>query len=134
MLEDECSTEIKLAIKENELEYELVPKGQHRKNIAERALKTWKAHNIVALSGVSATFPLGLWDGLLPQLEMQVNLLRLSKIHPKVCSWTILNGAHDFNRHPLAPLGMEIQMLEHPDKTKTWGVKSKPGYYVGTYL
>ena len=25
-------------------------------------------------------------------------------------------------------------MLEHPDKRKTWGVKSKPGYYVGTSL
>ena len=65
---------------------------------------------------------------------MQVNILRYSNIHPKVCSWTVLNGAHDFNRHPLAPLGVEIQMLEHPDKRKTWGVKSKPGYYVGTSL
>ena len=25
-------------------------------------------------------------------------------------------------------------MLENPDKRKTWGVKSKPGYYVGTSL
>ena len=28
-LDNECSTEFKQAIKENELEYELVPKGQH---------------------------------------------------------------------------------------------------------
>ena len=62
VLDNECSTEFKQAIKENELEYELVPKGQHRQNLAERALKTWKAHTIGALSGVSATFPLGLWD------------------------------------------------------------------------
>ena len=65
---------------------------------------------------------------------MKVNLLRFSKIHPKVCSWTVLNVAHDFNRHPLVPLGVEIQMLENPDKIKIWGVKSKPGYYVGTSL
>ena len=65
---------------------------------------------------------------------MQVNLLRYSNIHPKVCSWTVLNGAHDFNRHPLEPLGVDIQMLELPNKRKTWGVKSKPGYYVGTSL
>ena len=25
-------------------------------------------------------------------------------------------------------------MLENPDKRKTWGVRSKPGYYVGTSL
>ena len=60
VLDDECSTEFKQAIKENELEYELVPKGQHRRNLAELALQTWKAHTIGALSGVSVAFPLGL--------------------------------------------------------------------------
>ena len=65
---------------------------------------------------------------------MQVNLLMFSNVNPKVCSWTVLNGAHNFNRHPLAPLGVEIQMLKNPDKRKTWGVRSKPGYYISTYL
>ena len=27
-----------------------------------------------------------------------------------------------------------MQMLEHPDKRKTWGVKSKPSFYIGTSL
>ena len=35
---------------------------------------------------------------------------------------------------PLAPLEVEIQMLENPDKRKTWGARIKPGYYVGTSL
>ena len=76
VLNNECSTEFKLAIQGKKLEYEIVPKGQHRRNLAERALQPWKAHTIGALSGVSATFPLGLWDELLPQLDMQVNILR----------------------------------------------------------
>ena len=66
VLDNECSTEFKQAIKENELEYELVPKGQHRINLAERALQTWKVHTIGALSRVADTFPLGLWDKSLP--------------------------------------------------------------------
>ena len=61
VLDNECSTEFKQAIKENELEYELVKKGQHRRNLAERALQTWKSHTIGALSGVSKNSPLGLW-------------------------------------------------------------------------
>ena len=65
---------------------------------------------------------------------MQFNLFRLSNIHPKFCSWSFLNVAHDFNMHPLEPLGVEIQMLENPDKRKTWGMRSKPGYYVGASL
>ena len=118
VLENECSKEFKKAIKENELEYELVPKVQHSRNLTEWALQTRKAHTICALSGVPTTPPLGLWDELLPQLDMQVNILRWSNIHPKLCSWTVLNGAHYFNWHSLAPLGVEIQMLEHPDKRK----------------
>ena len=65
---------------------------------------------------------------------MQFNLFRLSNIHPKFCSWSVLNVTHDFNMHPLEPLGVEIQMLENPDKRKTWGMRSKPGYYVGASL
>ena len=84
--------------------------------------------------GVADTFPLGLWEKLLPELDMQVNLLRFSNIQPKVCLWTVLNGAHNLNRHPLAPIGVEIQILENPDKRKTWGLRRKSGYYVGTYL
>ena len=98
-----------------------MPNGQHRINLSERALETWKSHTIAALSGVSDNPPLGLWDKLLPQLDMQVNLLRFSNVNPKVCSWTVLYGAHDLNRHALAPLGAEIQMLENPEKRKTWG-------------
>jgi hypothetical protein len=44
-----------------------------------------------------------------------------------VSSNTVLSGVHDFNRYPLAPLGIEIHMLEHPDKRKSWGVKGKRG-------
>ena len=134
VLDNECSTEFKKAIKEQYLEHELVPNGQHRRNLAERALQTWKAHTIGSIRGVADTFLLGLWDEILPQLDMQVNILRFSNIHPKVYSWTVLNGAHNFNRHPLAPLGVEIQMLENPDKRKTWGVRINTGYYVGTSL
>ena len=70
VLDNECSKEFKQEIKENKLEYELVPKGQHRRNIAERTLQTWKSHTIGSLSGVADNFTLGLWDELLPQLDM----------------------------------------------------------------
>ena len=58
------------------------------------------------------------WGELLPQLDMQVNMLSFENVIPNVCSWTVLNGHHDFNRYPLVPLGIELQMLEYPDKRK----------------
>ena len=124
----------KQTIKEEGVAYELVPKGQHRRNIAEKAIQSWKAHTIGVLSGVSPKCHLSLWDKLLSQIDMQINLLRFSNVAPKVCVCPVLNGAHDFNRHSLARLRIEMQMLEHPDKRKTWNAKSKPTIYLGTSL
>ena len=73
MLDNEASEEFKDAIVEHEMEYELVPKGQHRRNIAERAIQTWKNHTIGVLSGLPKTFPLAIWDELLPQIDRQAN-------------------------------------------------------------
>ena len=63
---------------------------------------------------------------------MQVNLQRQSNITPKISAHTHLHGQHDFNRHPLAPLGVWVHVYISPTKRKTWSVKTHKGYYVGT--
>ena len=103
--DNECSRELKDAIMKNDVEYELVPKGQHRRNIAERGIQTWKLHAIGMFSGFPTAAPLFLWDKMLPQIDMQVNLLRFSNVNPTVCSNTVLNGVHDFNSTPWRLLG-----------------------------
>ncbi len=52
VLDNKCSAEMKACIKENGMDYELVPTGQHRRNQAERAIQTFKAHFISILAGV----------------------------------------------------------------------------------
>ena len=71
---------------------------------------------------------------MLPQLDMQVNMLRQSNVTPKVSAWAHLHGQHDFNRHPLAPLGIEVRSYVPPHKRKTWSVKSQKGHYIGTSM
>ena len=44
VLDNECSAAMKECIKHNNIEYELVPPGQHRQNQAEQAIQTFKAH------------------------------------------------------------------------------------------
>ena len=92
ILDNECSEEYKQAIADNNMQHELVPKGQHRRNIAEKAIQTWKAHAIGVFSGMSNKCPLAIWDLLLQQIDMQVNLLRQSNIAPKVSAWADLHG------------------------------------------
>ena len=76
--------------------------------------------------------PLALWDLMLPQIDMQVNLLRQSNITPKISAYAHLHGQHDFNRQPLAPLGVEVHVYVPPENRHTWSVKTKKGFYVET--
>ena len=84
VLDNECSAEFKEAIRVNQLTYALVSPDDHRRNIAERAIQTAKSHIILVLCGCDPNFPMHLWDLLLPQMEIQLNLLRQSRTVPKV--------------------------------------------------
>jgi hypothetical protein len=53
----------------NEVEYQLVPYHCHRRNATERAIRSFEEHFVAGLSSVDPTFPLHLWDRLLPQAE-----------------------------------------------------------------
>ena len=75
MLDNECSAEFKKAIKDNEMTYQLVPPDDHRQNIAERAIQTAKSHVVSVICGTDPNFPMHLWDLLLLQMEIQLNLL-----------------------------------------------------------
>ena len=76
ILDNECSNEFKEAIKDNDMTYQLVQADDHRRNIAKRAIQTAKSHVISVLCGCDPNSPLHLWDLLIPQMEMQLNLLR----------------------------------------------------------
>jgi hypothetical protein len=66
-LDNEASAALKNFFTTNDVEYQLVPPHCHCRNAAERAIRTFKEHFVAGLSSVDPTFPLHLWDRLLPQ-------------------------------------------------------------------
>jgi hypothetical protein len=66
-LYNKASAALKSYFTENDMEYQLVPLHCHRRNAAERAIKTFKEHFVAGLALVDHDFPLHLWDRLLPQ-------------------------------------------------------------------
>ncbi len=92
LLDNECSAEFKDRIKANKMKYQLIPPHDHRRNIAETAIKVFKAHFISILCRCGKSFPLYLWDRLLPQAEHTLNMLRPSKMTPSVSAYTYLWG------------------------------------------
>jgi hypothetical protein len=74
-MDNECLEEFKAMIEKNNMTYQLVPPHDHQRNMAEKAIQTFKAHFISILCGADTNFPLHLWDQLLPQAEQTINML-----------------------------------------------------------
>ncbi len=101
LLDNEISAELKAEIKKN-CTIQLVPPGNHRQNLAESAIQTFKCHFKAIMAGVDENFPMQLWDKLLPQTVLTLNLLRQSNIAPKVSAYQYVHGHFNYNKMPLA--------------------------------
>eukprot|EP00804_Cyclotella_cryptica_P002793 CCRYP_009348-RA/>CCRYP_009348-RA protein AED:0.05 eAED:0.04 QI:0/0/0/1/1/1/3/0/1214 len=134
VLDNEISAAYKLAITASGMTYQLVPPDDHRRNIAEKAIQTWKDHFIAVISGTDAKFPLHLWCQLLPQMERQLCLLRQSNAYPHISSHTHLYGHHDYNAHPFVPLGMEALVHDKPHRRKSFAQHCTKVFFKHKYI
>ena len=89
-------------------QFQLVPPHNHRTNLAERAIQTFKNHFKAGLSSLHPDFPIAEWDRLLPQAFLTLNLLRQATANPNLSAYAYLFGNFDFNKTPLAPPGSKV--------------------------
>eukprot|EP00804_Cyclotella_cryptica_P014867 CCRYP_020386-RA/>CCRYP_020386-RA protein AED:0.51 eAED:0.20 QI:0/0/0/0.66/0.5/0.33/3/0/654 len=111
-----------------------LPPDDHRRNIAEKAIQTWKDHFVLALSGTADNFPLHLWCQLIPQMERQLNLLQQSHSNPKILSFAHLYSHHNCNSHPFVPIGMEARVRAKPHHQKSFAQYCTKGFVLGTSI
>jgi hypothetical protein len=130
-LDNKASAALKHFFTANDVQYQLVPPHCHRHNTAERAIQTFKEHFVAGLSSVDPTFPLNLWDILLPQAEIILNLLRTSSLHPQLSAAAHFHGLVDYNKNAFAPPGCKIIAHEKPGKLGTWAPHGQHGYSLG---
>jgi hypothetical protein len=133
-LDNEASTALQDYLQEQGVDYQLVPPHVHRRNAAERAIRTFKNHFIAGLCGTDQNFPLHLWDRMLPQALLTLNLLRASHLNPRLSAQAMVHGAFDFNRTPLAPPGTRVLVHEKPTVRGTWAPHAVDGWYLGPAL
>ena len=75
VLDNEISNDFKAALKNHNTAFQLVPPHSHRRNLAERAIQTWKNHFKAGLATTDLNFSLSEWDLLMPQANITLNLL-----------------------------------------------------------
>jgi hypothetical protein len=107
-LDNEASTALLLFLDNNQVDAQLTPPHVHRRNAAERAIRTFKNHFIAGLASTAPDFILHLWDRLLRQAIQTLNLLQTSRLHPQLSAYAHVHAIFDFNRTPLAPAGIKI--------------------------
>jgi hypothetical protein len=130
-LDNKASAALKNFFTVNDITYQLMPPHFHRRNAAESAIRTFKEHFVAGLSSVDPAFPLHLWDRLLPQAKITLNLLRTSRLHPQLSAAAHFHGLMDYNKTAFAPPGCKIIAHEKPGKRRTWAPHGRHGYSLG---
>jgi hypothetical protein len=77
-LDNEASKLLKTYLHQKNITFQLFPPYSHRRNSAERAIRSFKDHLIAGLFSTEKSFPMHLWDRLLPQAVITLNMLRTS--------------------------------------------------------
>ena len=131
MMDNECSDALKQFLTDESVAFQLTPAGMHRRNTAERSIRTAKNHLIAGLCTVNPKFPLYLWDKLLPQAELTLNMLRGSRMNPKLSAWDQVCGVYDYNRTPIGPPGTRVLVHEKSNQRGTWAPHGDDAWYIG---
>ena len=80
--------------------FELTPPNMHRRNAAKRVIRIFKNHCMTGFASYKKDFPLAEWDRLVVQSELTLNLLRTSRVNPKLSAYAYLFGNFDLNKTP----------------------------------
>jgi hypothetical protein len=131
MLDNECSQLLRDHITSDGTALQTTPVAVHQRNAAERAIQTFKNHFIAGLCTTDPNFPLQLWDRLLEQSDITLNLLRASRVNPKLSAYAQVFGQFDFIATPMAPPGIHVLVHEKPQERQSWAPKGKDGWYLG---
>ena len=124
----EASTAVKTYITNANINYQLVEPNNHPVNAAERAIFTFKNNFVSGLSSVHSKLPMCLWDELLPEALIILNLPRTSRTCPKISAYAHIHGTYNFDTTPLAPPGVKALLYNDPDHCVSYGVHGDEAY------
>jgi hypothetical protein len=130
-MDNQATKHIKAFLTENDCKLQLVEPHNHRVNVAERTIQTFKDAFIAALATTDSKFPLQLWDRLTPQIQDTLNLMQASRINLTKSAYEILNGPYDWNRYPLAPLGCKAIVYKDGNSRGLWVSRGIDAWYLG---
>jgi hypothetical protein len=130
-LGNEASQLLKSYLHDKNITFQLVPPYSHRINASEREIRSFKDHLIACICSMDKAFPMHMWDILLPQAVITLNMLHISWINPNLSASTYIGGQYDYNRAPMEPPGTITIAHETPNRRRPWAPRGQDGWYIG---
>ena len=130
-LDNEISKDMITRMEQEKMDFQIAAPGDHRLNFAERAIQTFKNHFVSVLHGCDPQFPANQWDRLVPQAVMTLNMVRPSRINPRLSAYNQIHGIFNYEKTPLAPPGCKVIVHERPQERRTWADHGVAGFYIG---
>ena len=91
-LDNECSAALIHYLDKEAVEFQLAPPQVHHRNATERAIRTSKNYFIDIFCGCNRNFPMNLWDNLILQAILTMNLLRCLNLNPDLSAFAQVWG------------------------------------------
>ena len=119
VLDNKVSTEYLQVITQTwKANFQIVTPDVHRRNAAEHAIRTFKAHFLAILVGFHSDLPSSLWDTLLPQTELTLNLSLQATLAPDLSGWEYYNGPINYDATPFSPVECFFAIQNKPGTRK----------------
>ena len=83
---------MKAAFDKAEVKYQLAPPHIYRRDISERAIRTFKNYLITGIYLCDTRYSAREWDRLIPQTQLKLSLLHSSRRHPSMFAYTSVWG------------------------------------------
>jgi hypothetical protein len=114
--------------------FQLAPPDMHHCNQVECAICMFRDHFLAILAGINYAFPPYLWNLLLPQAKLTLNLLRQALLNTRISAWEFFQGHIDFIKTLLGPVGCCILIHAKLATQFSWNFHAKQGFYIGPAL
>ena len=120
---------------EAKVSFQYVPANTHRRNRAERAIRSWKNHFLATLATTDPYMPKNIWDELVAQAELTLSHLRAYTPDTSLSSYEGIHGSkYNFNAHPINVAGVRTVALTPADKRESWAPHGSDCFYIGPAL
>ena len=131
-LDNETSRVTQLAFADKDLIPQYAPPSSHRGLLAERYLRTAKAHLLSSWKTVPATYPPNRWTHTLTQIQLTLNLLTPYKPDPSISAYEgVQQKRWDFHLHPFGPVGCRVFYHVKAEGRPSYGARAREGFYLG---